>query len=50
MAYCILEITLVVDDSVMKNVLSFITRVTSIWSKVNTITYLVKIMVVCILL
>ena len=34
-----------VDDNVMKNVLSLTARVTSIWSKVNPITYLVKIMV-----
>ena len=34
-----------VNDNVMKNVLSLTTRVTSIWSRVDPITYLVKIMV-----
>ena len=36
-----------VDDNVIKNVLSLTTRVTStcIWSRVNPITYSVKIMV-----
>ena len=41
----VVEITLVVDDNVMKNVLLLTARVTSIWSRVNPIAYLVKIMV-----
>ena len=39
-----------VNDNVMKNVLSLTTRVTSIWSRVNPITYFVKIMVVYIII
>ena len=41
----VVEANLAINNNVMKNVLSLTTRVASIWSKVNPITYLVKIMV-----